>query len=89
MSRLELVTECEHGSESPHPTIEGIKSDAIELRSGGRGVLKGITQGMSYKSDCPGGGSRIALDPDREIQPAGSGYWGGVTVQDVLDALET
>lgn len=63
MSYLELVTECEHGSMNPHPTMEGIKSDAIDLRAGGRGVLSGMKKGMSYKSDCPGG-FRKRVEPD-------------------------
>ena len=62
--RIIIETPCEHGSMDPHPTMEGIKSDSIELAAGGRGILAGYPKGMSYKSDCPGGSRRVFTPND-------------------------
>lgn len=62
---LEQVTPCEHGSMESHPTMEGIKSGAIDLKAGGSGPLGHWKKGMSYKHDCPGG-SRVKVEPDIE-----------------------
>ena len=64
VKRLVYYESCEHGSMTPHPTIEGIKSDAINLKAGGAGILSGVPTGMSYKNDCPGGTARYATEED-------------------------
>jgi hypothetical protein len=73
MSRLILETECEHGNMDCLTTLY-----CRDLHR---------HKGQSYDHadcqtswQCPGG-SRIILDPDRNVA-----Y--GITVQDVLDALE-
>lgn len=66
MSRLELVTECEHGVTDRHTHDQ--YGDELE--------------------DLCNEGSRIPLDPDRQVVPGSHTIDGNPRdVQDVLDAL--
>ena len=78
MSRLELVTECEHGKEWAHPVEVGQSRNAF-----------GVFQ-KAHTGKCEVG-SRIPLDPDRRFEvrafePGTPRFQ--VRVQDFLDALE-
>jgi hypothetical protein len=78
MSRLDLVTECEHGNEDCLMTVSCRHSDQSYDHSDWQ---------TSWK--CPGG-SRIRLDPDRRMVIEDKEFGevvAHITVQDVLDAL--
>ncbi len=72
MSRLELVTECEHGRDGWHYTMPKSGMDW----SGGLGP------------ECPGGSRILLDPDRAMVIVDGFGDTQDVTVQDVLDALE-